>query len=454
VETNYRLSQKKAVDSPGAKDECKDMAPMPKKGNGDINKDLRRVRKKIIKINEKLKKYLEPHREPRHITETRANHQSSIFKEISPEEIRGKLHAINACLRERTGREFPVSEFPHLRDSVKKELSERVGIGLDLGTSYIVAAHEVSGRIVFTKSERNAFLSVRCDKATQNLLRELRMKYVSVGGNMYILGHPALDLSNIFNREAQRPMSRGILNPSEVESIPMIKMLVKNILWGPREEGEVCCFSVPSPPIDRDQDTIYHRSVFESILRSFGFEPVIIEEGYAVVFSELGYQDFTGIGISCGGGMVNICAAFKSVPAISFSISRGGDWIDKSAASVLGIPSSRVTAIKEQGMSLNKTFGREQEAIAIYYRNFIQYFLKNMAEVFGKGAGAPRFKEPVDIVLAGGSTMVGDFLDVVKEELKSVDLGFPVGNVKIAAEPFTSVSRGCLFNAIYSGEHR
>lgn len=427
---------------------------MPKKGSEDINKELQGARKRLIKINEKVKEYSEPRGESHRIIEAGTDRESGISGEMSLKEIHGQLDAINARLRERTGREMPISEFSHVRASVKKELPERAGIGLDLGTSYIVAAHEVRGRSVFIKSERNAFLSVRCDKATQNLLRELRMKYVSVGGNMYILGHPALDLSNIFNREAQRPMSRGILNPSEAESIPTIKMLVKNVLWSPRKEGEVCCFSIPSPPLDRGQDTIYHRSVFESILRSFGFEPVIIDEGYAVVFSELGYQDFTGIGISCGGGMVNICAAFKSVPAISFSISRGGDWIDKSAASVLGIPSSRVTAIKEQGMSLKKPSGREQEAIAIYYRNFIQYFLKNMAEVFGKGSSAPRFKEPVDIVLAGGSTMVGDFLDVVKEEVSSLDLGFPVGNIKRAVEPFTSVSRGCLFNAIYTGEHK
>ena len=434
----------------------KDTAFMSEKSNEDINEELSEVRERLIRINKKVKKFLGHKGESYVVREAGNSRAPRIFKDVSLKDIHEKLRAINTYLRDRTSAKVSITEVPHIeiphrKTSPKKESSERLGVGLDLGTSYIVTAREVRGSVVLVKSERNAFLSVKYDKVNQSLLQELRMKYVSVGGRMYILGQSALDLSNIFNKEAQRPMKQGILNPSEVESVPMIKMLVKSLLWNPRREKEPCCFSIPSPPIDRDQDTIYHRSVFESILRGFGFQPIIVDEGYAVVLAELGYEDFTGIGISCGGGMVNICAAFRSVPAISFSISRGGDWIDKSAASVLGIPSSKVTAIKEQGMNLKNPLTREQEAITIYYKNFIQYFLKNIAEVFGKGGQTPQFKRPVHIVLAGGTTLIGDFLDVVKEELQAIDLGFSVGSVKRAEEPFTSVAKGCLFNAIYSG---
>ena len=150
--------------------------------------------------------------------------------------------------------------------------------------------------------------------------------------------------------------------------------------------------------------------------------------------------------------MVNICAAFKSVPVISFSITRGGDWIDKSAAIVLGMPSSRITAIKERGINIKTPATREEEAIAIYYRNYIHYFLENMAQVFGKNPNAPCFKDPVNIVFAGGSSMVAGFLDVVEEEIKTIDLGFVLDKLVIAKEPFTSVARGCLFKAIIEGE--
>ncbi|MBF0569716.1 MAG: hypothetical protein HQL18_02950 [Candidatus Omnitrophica bacterium] len=327
----------------------------------------------------------------------------------------------------------------------------RTGVGLDLGTAYIVASREVEDKRVFVKNERNAFLSVRCDDSTKELLTKLKVKYVGLQDKLYVLGGMALELADIFGRETQRSMNMGILNPSEAESIPIIQLLVKNILWAPRQEGEICCFSVPAQPIDRDQDTIYHRGVFEGILRNIGFTPLVIDEGYAVVLSEMEEQDFTGIGISCGAGMVNICAAFKTVPVLSFSITRGGDWIDKSAATVLGVPTTRVSSIKEHGMSIKDPKSREEEAIAIYYRNYIHYLIESMARVFGKSTDTPRFKDPVDIVFAGGSSMVPGFIDVVKEEIRTVKFDFTLGKVLHAKEPFTSVVRGCLFNAINGG---
>jgi len=231
-------------------------------------------------------------------------------------------------------------------------------------------------------------------------------------------------------------------------------LIVQNILWEPRQKGEVCCFSVPANPVDKNQDTIYHRSVFEGILKASGFEPVVIDEGYAVVLSELEYKNFTGVGVSCGGGMVNVCAAYRSVPLISFSTTRGGDWIDKSTAKVLNMPISQVTTIKEQGMNLKAPKSREEEALAIYYRNYIRYFLESMSQVFTKATETPQFSEPVDIVFAGGSSLVGGFIDVVKEELRNVQLGITINEIKISEDPFTSVARGCLFQAINTQEAR
>ena len=174
----------------------------------------------------------------------------------------------------------------------------------------------------------------------------------------------------------------------------------------------------------------------------------MVDEGYAVVLSELADKDFTGIGISCGAGLVNVCASYKSMPVLSFSVGRGGDWIDKNAATALGIVSSNIMAIKEQGIDLKKPATREEEAIAIYYRSYIRFFWESISRMFAIKGSAPQFTEPVEIVFAGGSSMPGGFLEVAKEELKMVDLGIPVGNVRRANEPLLSVSRGCLFHAM------
>ncbi len=471
---------------------------MTNPGDGNINKDLEDVGARLKKLNAKIRSLasgrsaeFKPQPSPTGIT-----------PQLNVEEMREKLRTINQYLKRKLadGSEIslpePVMPEPVIKKAIPKETisevmedhiiadnttaapaeaheqttsvalpnsgsaatagssNERRGVGLDVGTAYLVASREVNGEKVFVKTERNAFLSVRADQATKDFLKELRIKYVSLGSNMFVLGNLAHKFANILNSEVQRTMSMGILNPSEGESISIIKLIVQNILWEPREQGEICCFSVPANPVDRNQDTIYHRSVFEGILKTLGFEPLVIDEGYAVVLSELEYKNFTGIGVSCGGGMVNVCASYRSVPLISFSMTRGGDWIDKSTAKVLNMPISQVTTLKEQGMNLKSPKNREEEALGIYYRNYIRYFLENMANVFSKAQETPQFSEPVDIVFAGGSSLVGGFIEVVKEELVNVKLGLEVNEIRISEDPFTSVARGCLFQAINNQESK
>ena len=109
---------------------------------------------------------------------------------------------------------------------------------------------------------------------------------------------------------------------------------------------------MPAESVDKRNNVIYHQGLFEGLLRKMGYAPKALNEGHAVVFSELAEADFTGIGISFGGGMVNICVCYKTIPAVSFSISRGGDWIDQNVANVLGINATKAAFLKEQGVDL------------------------------------------------------------------------------------------------------
>ncbi len=83
--------------------------------------------------------------------------------------------------------------------------------------------------------------------------------------------------------------------------------------------------------------------------RKRGFEPTSINEGLAVavVYGELEESNYTGIGISCGGGLCNVCLAYLSVPILSFSIPKAGDYIDTNAAQVTGAPANLVRLAKE-----------------------------------------------------------------------------------------------------------
>jgi hypothetical protein len=145
--------------------------------------------------------------------------------------------------------------------------------------------------------------------------------------------------------------------------------------------------------------------------------------------------------------MFNVSVA-QGRPAINFSTSRGGDWVDESTAHALGEPVDKIREIKE-GMDLRKPEGRMQGAIAIYYRHLLQYTVETMRQKFSDAQNMPTFAKAVPIVCAGGASQIPGFLEMFKEELEKAR-GFPVKIefIRMAREPMRSVAKGCLQAAI------
>jgi len=322
------------------------------------------------------------------------------------------------------------------------------GRGLDVGTANLASAiQDVDGNVTI-KIQRNAFIDIETDDYTRSMLTRLNVQYVVINGRMVVVGDPAFELANIFNRETRRPMKDGVISPNEQDAMPIEKMLLENLLGTPNFPGERVYYSVPAQPIDADFNVIYHQGVFGGLLKKLGFDPKPLVEGHAVVFAELAEDDFTGIGISCGGGMFNICVSYKSIPALSFSTTRGGDWIDRNVATVLGIKASRATAIKERGVDLRNPKNREEEAVQIYYRNLISYTLEEIKARFESSSGMPAFPEPVEIVCAGGTSMIGGFTEIFREEFEAIRFPIAVKTIRRVDDPLYSVSKGCLVAAL------
>jgi actin-like ATPase involved in cell morphogenesis len=282
------------------------------------------------------------------------------------------------------------------------------------------------------------------------MLTKLKVPYVMHNGNMVVIGEAAFELANIFSRETRRPMKDGLISPNETDALQMIKLLIAQVLGQPNAKGENCYFSVPAESVDADNNVVYHQGLFESMLRNMGYTARAINEGHAVVFSELAEQDFTGIGISFGGGMVNVCVSYKTIPAFSFSVARGGDWIDKNVANVLGINRSKATSIKERGINVAETKSREEEAVAIYYRNLIAYTMQNIKMKFEQTKNLPSFPATIDICCAGGTSLIGGFIELFRDEFQKINFPIPVGKIFRAEEALNSVAKGCLVAAAIS----
>jgi len=334
-------------------------------------------------------------------------------------------------------------------------MSAKLGKGLDIGTVNLVAAMQDEAANVVVRKMRNAFIDVPMDNFSKNMLTRLKVPYVVQGKKMYVLGDASFELANVLNRNTRRPMADGLISPKETDALPVMRLLIDSILDKPRVDNELCYYSIPADPIDSTSNVMYHRDVFEGALKSLNYNPKPLFEGHGVVFAELAEDDFTGIGISCGGGMFNICVSYKSMPALAFSISRGGDWIDNNVAHVLAIKPAKASLIKEKGketgMDISKPRNREEEAIGIFYRNLLNYTLTNIKQRFETASDMPSFPEPIDIVFAGGTSMVGGFITICQEEIKKLEFPIPYKRVRLADDPFNAVAKGMLMAALSEG---
>jgi len=331
------------------------------------------------------------------------------------------------------------------QDSLSTEVA--LGKGLDIGTANLAAAVQNAEGGITVTVERNAFLDINADVYSKNMLTKLKVPYVVHNGKLVVVGEAAFELANVFGKDTRRPMADGLVSPNEADALPIMKMIISKILGEPRAAGEPCYFCVPAESLDVDNNVVYHQGLFEGIINKMGYTARAINEAHAVVFSELAENDFTGIGLSFGGGMANACIAYKSIPCVSFSVARGGDWIDKNVAQVLGIKKSKATFIKERGVDIRDPKNREEEAVAIYYRNLISYVLQNIKARFESGQNMPNFTEPVDIACAGGTSMVGGFIEVFRDEFAKIDFPLPVGRIFRSEDALTAVARGCLVAA-------
>jgi len=322
------------------------------------------------------------------------------------------------------------------------------GKGLDVGTAFIVYAEQRGNRVVF-RTQRDAFFDIDYSDFTKQMLINAKVDYIEKDDRLYVVGNEAMEFANTFHADTRRPLRRGVISPSEREALPMVELIVSSVVGKPSYQGEIIYYSTPGPTLDTDSDMVYHQKTLEGMLTRLGYTAKTMNEGLAVVFAELSKEGFTGIGLSFGSGMVNMCLSYKSVPILTFSVTKAGDWIDQQVATAVGETASRVCAIKESNLDLTKRDGlsRIEAALSIYHDNLIEYVLAHIVREFERSVNVPRIDQPIVIVLSGGSAMPEGFLQRFNDVLAQTRFPLAVGQVRLASEPLYSVAKGALIAA-------
>ena len=328
--------------------------------------------------------------------------------------------------------------------------------GLDCGTSFYIAATEDK-----IKKQRNAFLTVDGEVSqVKRMLKRQGIPFVEKGNKIHLVGQHAFNYAQIFSTaELKRPMKSGLLNPTEKDSLPVLNAIIGELL-GDAKDKETCVYCVPSKPIDVEREVSYHEDVLRTIIEQYGYNVKKIEESVALGYEGLVDTQLTGIAISMGAGMCNIAVMYQGMTALSFSVSRGGDWVDDNVSMDTGVSKAKVTNIKESSDTLNLSKGVYQDiyeegtdeanvliAIRSYYGALVNYLLTNLKVQFEGVENVPNFPEAVPIVIGGGTSLVKGFLDVFNEQFDQGEFPIPISEIILIEDAHTAVARGCLSEA-------
>lgn len=325
-----------------------------------------------------------------------------------------------------------------------------MSVGLDIGTSFIVSAREEVDKVVY-KRQRDGFFTLKAEtpvsaRFIEQGLNKAGSDFFKKGNDFYIIGEAALEKALERRAVLQRPLHKGVINSKEPEALEMIKQIISGVLGSPKEENEVCVYSVPEKPVDQDFDIVYHQNILNQILGDLGYKASSLNEAEAVAYAELMEEGLTGIAISWGAGMTNFSVMSSGNSELRFAVAKGGDYIDEKVAISLGLSPSVVQAEKESGLDLAAPQNKIQNAICIYYKHLVSSVIDEAVQKIASASTLPKFNKAT-LVVSGGTTIPTGFVSVLKDKLSEVAFPIELGDIRKTELCLETVSKGCWLAA-------
>jgi len=329
------------------------------------------------------------------------------------------------------------------------------GKGCDVGTSFIVLAKETPNGIEY-KDFRDAFYVIKPTTPVSVKMIEKgltgKVFIKDTDGSFVLLGKDAIEKAVERNDNAKRPMKKGVVSAQEKDAKRILAFILKEVAGTASEPNEKLIFCVPAQPVDVEDDDFdigYHEDVLKSIFQECGYDARSINEAEAICYAELEAEDYTGISVSAGSGMQNVCVMLNGEPTVKFSTTKSGDFIDRMAAVATGEKDTVVQAEKEGGEFV---IGQPNDnpvlaAVSAYYERLIDYTTKQLAASLTNHKSLPKFKQPLRIVVAGGTSLAKGYVEMFHKKLLENNFPLPIKEVVHAADPLHAVAKGCLIAA-------
>lgn len=329
-----------------------------------------------------------------------------------------------------------------------------MSLGFDCGTYNLVCCNRTKDGNFAYKREVNAFLEIPLDnRFVFNMMKSAGVPLIERDSVAYALGEAAVNMAYTMSQiELKRPMIHGCVNPREKDAFQIMSIMIHSLI-DVQKDGETLYYCVPANAINQDTDADYHQRILDAIFKAYKSETGYkvnaqpINEALALVYAELGKKAFTGIGVSCGAGMVNVCYAMYGNPVFSFSIVNSGDWIDRQAAKATGETIAFINVEKTKVDLTKPASSLVERAIQTQYRLMIEHTVGGIKKGFADVSKTVRTDAPVDVVIAGGTSSPNGFTQMFKEVIDQTKLPIKIGEIIRPEDPLYSVARGCLIAA-------
>lgn len=335
------------------------------------------------------------------------------------------------------------------RRNVRMEtaIDQKLLKGLDVGTSRIVLARKAEEHYQY-EAQLNAFVSLPYSRMTANMLQREGIMNRVEGPEILAYGNRVEEFANLLDGDTRRPMQYGLLNADEPKSLQMMETALSGIC-GPASDGERICFSVPAAPQERSSDLTFHERTVKQILEKLGYQAQSLNEGLAIVYAEMEASNYTGIGMSFGGGMCNVAVAYLGLPVLTFATTRSGDYIDQSAASVSGQTSTTVRLHKEDKFALNGLSSNSlDQALGVYYQDVVNAAVDELERQLAETKKLPKMDKPVPLAVSGGTATPKGFADALEKTLRDRTLPMEISEVRLVDDALNTTAKGCLISAM------
>lgn len=333
-------------------------------------------------------------------------------------------------------------------------------IGVDCGTMFFQVAETGNDGDIKVKTTRNAFVELADsdDSDIEDVLKSNKWQYVQDGNKYYVIGEDSLRVAKMFpgKVELRRPMQDGVLNKGEEKKLIVLGELIESSIGKADDDKSLVCICISSDSVDGSTDSTFHKARLTGLFKRLKWNVKVIEEGLAVILSERPtivesdgtVSPYSGIGLSFGAGRTNCVLAYKGLKIIGMSCARSGDWVDSKVAEQTDTPISQVISKKERELDFTNINYDDDVIFALdaYYGSMIEFVFSHFAKKFS--AVKSQFEAPLDIVIAGGTSMPKGFCTKLEEVIREMDLPFKVKDIKHASDPRNAVVKGCLTQAI------